>query len=305
MVNGELRELRLFLTLAEELHFGRTAERLHLTPSRVSQAVNQLEARLGGRLFERSSRRVRLTPLGADLAAALAPVCQALDDVLDHARQAATGVSGTLRVGMYLPTNGGPFMVDIIKEFHRRHPRCTVTFIDTGFDRDQFDWLRGGEVDLIAIRLPWSASDVTIGPVLSREDRVLAVAASDPLAQRDWVVVDDFADRTVSDIAAFSREFRDAFVPPGPGSRKMVRAAAETIMHVAMGVCVHPTVPSFLDYCNVSGVVAIPIRGMPPSETALVRLTAVKSLKTDAFVAVATEVLAERASRPGPAPPFV
>jgi hypothetical protein len=56
---------------------------------------------------------VRLTPFGADLAAALAPICQDLDDVLDQARQAATAVVGTLRVGLYSPMLGGPFMVDI------------------------------------------------------------------------------------------------------------------------------------------------------------------------------------------------
>jgi hypothetical protein len=122
--------------------------------------------------------------------------------------------------------------------------------------------------------------------VLAREDRVLAVAASDPLAQRDWVVVDDFADRTIADMAIIPREVRDAFIPSGPVFRRiMVRAAAETIMHVAMGDCVHPTVPSFIDYYNVSGVVGIPIRGLPPAETALVRLTAVGSMKTDAFAA--------------------
>jgi DNA-binding transcriptional LysR family regulator len=57
----ELREIRTFLALADELHFGRTADRLHLTPSRVSQVLRSLEARVGGRLFERTSRTVRLT----------------------------------------------------------------------------------------------------------------------------------------------------------------------------------------------------------------------------------------------------
>ena len=60
----ELSEIRVFLGLAEELHFGRTAERLHITPSYASQLIRRLETRLGGRLFDRTSRRVRLTPLG-------------------------------------------------------------------------------------------------------------------------------------------------------------------------------------------------------------------------------------------------
>lgn len=55
----ELRDIRTFLTLAEELHFGRAGERLGVSPSRVSQTIRTLETRIGGRLFERSSRRVR------------------------------------------------------------------------------------------------------------------------------------------------------------------------------------------------------------------------------------------------------
>jgi DNA-binding transcriptional LysR family regulator len=60
----DLRELRLFLTLAEQLHFGRTAETLRLTPSRVSQSLRELEHKLGAQLVHRTSRRGRLTPFG-------------------------------------------------------------------------------------------------------------------------------------------------------------------------------------------------------------------------------------------------
>ncbi|GAA3164734.1 LysR family transcriptional regulator [Nonomuraea salmonea] len=69
----ELRDIEIFLTLAEELHFGRTAERLHVTPARVSQAVKKQERRIGAALFERSSRAVALTPIGRQLFADLAP----------------------------------------------------------------------------------------------------------------------------------------------------------------------------------------------------------------------------------------
>jgi DNA-binding transcriptional LysR family regulator len=70
----ELRELRVFVTLAEELHFGRSAERLGLTQSRVSQSLRELEAKLGGRLVYRTSRRVELTPLGERFRADALPV---------------------------------------------------------------------------------------------------------------------------------------------------------------------------------------------------------------------------------------
>lgn len=67
-------EIEVFLTLAEELHFGRAAERLRLSTGRVSQVVRQLERRLGGALFERTSRSVRITPVGLRLAEELAPL---------------------------------------------------------------------------------------------------------------------------------------------------------------------------------------------------------------------------------------
>jgi DNA-binding transcriptional LysR family regulator len=60
----ELREIETFLVLAEELHFGRSATRLHLSQSRVSQTIRSIESRIGGRLFDRTSRQVRLTLLG-------------------------------------------------------------------------------------------------------------------------------------------------------------------------------------------------------------------------------------------------
>ncbi|MFF1876232.1 LysR family transcriptional regulator, partial [Kitasatospora herbaricolor] len=60
----ELRDIEIFLTLAEELHFGRTAEKLYISAPRVSQAIAQQEKRIGAPLFERTSRKVTLTPLG-------------------------------------------------------------------------------------------------------------------------------------------------------------------------------------------------------------------------------------------------
>ena len=78
----ELRELRIFLVLAEELHFGRTAERLGISQPGVSEAVRVLESRLGVKVFDRTSRRVRLTPAGEELRRDLVPALAALDQAL-------------------------------------------------------------------------------------------------------------------------------------------------------------------------------------------------------------------------------
>src|SRR3954466_11624802 len=94
----ELRQVRVFLTLAEELHFGRSARRLGVVQSAVSQALQTLEQEIGAQLFERSKRRVALSPAGF---AFLEPAQRALAELergTASARSVASGDSGELRV---------------------------------------------------------------------------------------------------------------------------------------------------------------------------------------------------------------
>jgi DNA-binding transcriptional LysR family regulator len=102
----ELRELRIFLTLADELHFGRTAERLHISQPAVSEAVRALESRLGLKVFDRTSRRVRLTPAGEALRHNLTPALAAVDQALSDISEQSSAVRGLLRVGFVLTTEG-------------------------------------------------------------------------------------------------------------------------------------------------------------------------------------------------------
>src|SRR6516225_10194284 len=155
MWNGvELREIRVFLTLAEELHFGRSAERLGITHARVSQTLRTLEARVGARLFDRTSRSVRLTPIGEELERTVGPAFAQLRRAYEETVELATGVSGTLRLGLYAYVAGGPHLMQIIKTFETRHPSCKVQLRETGLGPHHFDPLRRGEHDLIAMRMP-------------------------------------------------------------------------------------------------------------------------------------------------------
>lgn len=295
---ADFREIRAFLLLAEELHFARTAERLGLTPARVSQLIRSLEARVGGRLFDRTSRRVRLTPTGEQLVREIVHPYRELQDVLARVHQDATGVTGTLRIGLYSLLSGGPHMTDIVRTFKTRHPRCELEFINIDYERSALDALRGGKLDMLATRLPLTASEITIGPVLSREERVLAVARDDPLARRSLISYEDLADRVVSDVPAFPREVMDAFIPPVTPSGRILkrlpnRSAEDTLMRVALGEQVHPTVRSFFDHHSHPGVSGVPIGDLPRSESALVWLTANRRPKTDAFARAAADVIAE------------
>lgn len=293
----DFREIRAFLVLAEELRFARTAERLGVTPARVSQMVRSLEAKVGGRLFDRTSRRVRLTPAGELLLREIADPYRALQEVLGRAVQAATDVVGTVRIGLYSLLSGGPHMTDIVRTFKSRHPNCEVEFINLGYDRSYREVLQGGDVDMLATRLPLSPAQIAIGPVLSREERVLLVARDDPLARRDSVSYEDLADRAVSDVPAFPREVMDAFIPScTPSGRKLKRitnhGADDTMMRVALGEQVHPTVRSYLEHHSHPGVTSVAIRDLPPSETALVWLDTNRSPKIEAFARAAQDVLA-------------
>ena len=214
----ELRELRIFLTLAEELHFARTAERLHLSQSRVSQAIRTLETKTGGPLFERTSRHVALTPLGERMHAEVGPAYGRLREAFEDTRERAAGITGTLRIGLYTPLSAGRHMVEIVRAFTVRYPACEVVFVNTGLNENPLSWVRTGRVDLLATRLPITQPDIAIGPVLSRERRVLLISRDDPLAEREEIAYEDIGDRPVSDLPSFPREMMDAYIPPTTAS---------------------------------------------------------------------------------------
>src|SRR5215218_769163 len=200
----ELREIRVFLVLCAELHFGRTAERLQLSQTRVSQIVQDLERKLGAQLFERTSRRVGMSPAGRRLHDELAPAYGELAQVLSRAYAANGAMSGVLRLGVY-STAGGPRLIDIVRTFEARHPEREVEISDVGWE-DTLGPLQRGEIDVLAMRLPIDRPDLVVGPILTSQPRVLAVARDHPLAERDTVTLEDVADHRVARLDTLPRE---------------------------------------------------------------------------------------------------
>ncbi|MQA74030.1 MAG: LysR family transcriptional regulator [Solirubrobacterales bacterium] len=294
----ELRELRLFLTLAEELHFGRTAEKLRLTPSRVSQSLRALEQKLGAQLVHRTSRRVKLTSFGEQLRRELGPALEQLDGVLDRAHAAARSVEGTLRLGIFSAPAGGPHLVEITRAFEALHTSSTVEVVQMSWD-DPFERLREGEIDLMATWLPLDQPDLVVGPVLTEQPRALALAQDHPLADRDSVDVEELADHRLLRFDNWPKELHEAIVPSQtpcgrPIERLRIpvgeRSVSDVAVRVARGEIAYPTVASAASY--MGDLSFIPITGMPELRSALVWRRPARDPKLRAFLAVARDVLA-------------
>ncbi|GAA2402398.1 LysR family transcriptional regulator [Nonomuraea africana] len=177
----ELRDIEIFLTLADLLHFGRTAERLHVSVARVSQAIKKQERGIGAALFYRDSRNVRLTPAGEQLRRDLAPIYQGLKESMGRARLAAQGKTGVLRIGM-IPANAHDLR-RYWETFRSRHPQWGLRLRHAPFV-DPFAGLRRGDVDMLVTWLPVQEPDIVVGPRMFAERRVLAVSVDHELAGR-------------------------------------------------------------------------------------------------------------------------
>ncbi|NUW38423.1 LysR family transcriptional regulator [Nonomuraea sp. SMC257] len=187
----ERHELEAFLTLAEELHFGRTAERLRVSTARVSQTIAKLERRVGVPLFNRTSRRVELTSVGRDLYEETRPAWDRIAAAYERAVAAGRGLTGTLRVA-FVGAAGGQLLAGAAELFRRRRPDCDVQLREAQMV-DLMPWLRAGEIDLALGTFPVDEPGIATGPVLVSEARMLAVPVGHPFARRASVSLEDLA----------------------------------------------------------------------------------------------------------------
>ncbi|MFC9970603.1 LysR substrate-binding domain-containing protein [Spirillospora sp. NPDC127200] len=270
----ELRDIEIFLTLAEELHFGRTADRLLVSQARISQAISLQERRLGGRLFDRSNRRqIRLTPLGRQLHDDLRPLYAGLHDSLERARLAARGITAVLRVGM-LPFNTAdlhPFW----KTFRSRYPQWQLQIRRAPFS-DPFARLRDGRLDVLVVWLPVDEPDLTAGPVLFTDPRVLAVSVDDELAGRSSVSLETLAGRRHATAPDMPDYWEDRYLPfQTPRGRPIERSPTVTngddLIHlVSTGEIVHGFPAHVTKYWSMPHIRWLPVPDMPPLPYAMV-----------------------------------
>jgi DNA-binding transcriptional LysR family regulator len=294
----ELRDIEIFLTLARELHFGRAAERLHITRSRVSKSIVKQERRIGAPLFERTSRRVTLTTIGARLRDDLESGYRRILDAIESAAAAARGVHGTLTFGILGHT--AHLLAAASELFASRHPGCELVYREATYG-DPCGPLRSGEVDLQLCWLPVDEPGLSVGPVTLVMDIHLMAAASHPLAHQETVSLEDLGDCVVPQ----SRErvpagWEEALIPSHtPSGRPIARgpkaATLEEILAVvATGRVVCPLHSGLATGFLRPGIAFIPFRDAPPGRFALVWRTACENPLIRAYLQAATDSFAAR-----------
>lgn len=177
----ELRLWRQFLAVAEELHFGRAAQRLHMTQPPLTQAIAQLERVLGVRLFERSKRHVAITPAGEALLAPVRELLQRAAGLPAQARAAAAGEAGRLRLA-FVSTVGFAQLPAWVRGFRARHPNVHLDLVEATGDV-QLQALARGEIDAgFMLHSPGFAPPGLAHSLVAREPLVLAIPQQHPLA---------------------------------------------------------------------------------------------------------------------------
>ncbi|MFJ9150411.1 LysR family transcriptional regulator [Streptomyces sp. NPDC102270] len=192
-----LHQLRLFLVLAQELHFGRAAARVYVSQPAFSQQIRSLEQRLGVVLVERGSRNVRLTAVGQSIAEEARTVVTAMTRLRQAADRHAGTARGLLRIGSLGAEAAMPYAQAALAHLRGHHPELEIEVRNLTFV-DMFSTLLSGEVDAAFLRGPLPGGVQSLR--LASETRVVCLSDDDPLADRDILTLGDLADRRVVDM---------------------------------------------------------------------------------------------------------
>jgi LysR family hydrogen peroxide-inducible transcriptional activator len=235
-----LTELRYIVTLARERHFGRAAEKCHVSQPTLSVALKKVEARLGVTLFERTSADVRSTPVGEKIARQAERVLQEAERLKDIAGQGKDPLVGPLRVGVIYTI--APYLLPgLIPALHAHAPQMPL-FISENFTVNLAEQLRWGELDVIIIALPFEEPGIVVRPVYD-EPFCVALPKSHSLVSSETISSEQIASENLL-LLGKGNCFRDQVIEacsklsePGGVDGVLEGSSLETIRHmVASGV---------------------------------------------------------------------
>ncbi len=186
----ELRHLRYFVAVAEELHFGRAAERLHMAQPPLSQQIKQLEAELGFMLFHRTKRSVQLSEAGLVFLVETRQLFRQLDQAIEAGRQASRGESGQLVIG-FVSSAAYNVLPQLLLAFRAAAPEVRLELHELP-TTEQLDWLRAGKIDLGLLRPPVEDRALCLRTIM-REPMVTALPETHRLVDQAQISWSDLA----------------------------------------------------------------------------------------------------------------
>ena len=259
----ELRHLRYFRAVAEELHFGRAAERLHIAQPPLSQQIRQLEQELGVRLLTRSTRRVELTAAGAAYLKRAVAVLDAVDDAGQQARRIADGVEGHLTIGC-VGSATYSVLPRLVRALRDELPHVEIDIRGEMLAPAQVSALLAGDIDIALLRPPVDHPVLRV-ETLRRDRLIVALPGEDALAERKSLHVNDLRDRDLIAHAGQGRSVMggllaslcdDAGFAPRVRHEVSETSTLVTLVAAGLGIAVVPAPTAELD---VAGVVYRPL----------------------------------------------
>ncbi|MFB4419802.1 LysR family transcriptional regulator [Streptomyces sp. QL37] len=277
----ELRTLQYFVAVAEELHFGRAATRLHMSQPPLSRAIKRLETELGALLLVRSPAGVTLTPVGTLLLDEARALLGHADRVRLRVTAAAAG--STITVGI-LGDSTDPAATRLAAAYRRSHPGIDIRIRDADLT-DPTCGLRAGLVDVALTRAPFDATALTVREL--RSDPVGAVLrADDPLARRDSLLLADLSDRHWFQFPQGTDPLWQSYWNGGePREGPVVRVVQECLQAVLWNGTVG-LAP--LGHDMPAGLAAVPLADMAPSRVVAVWNEGDRNPLIRSFIEIAT-----------------
>ncbi|WP_053226306.1 LysR family transcriptional regulator [Solirubrobacter soli] len=294
-VDLDTRLLRAFVAVAEELSFTRAAERLFLAQQALSSQIQQLEARVGVKLFERTTRRVELTEAGERLLPHARAALAALDAATKELDALRRQERATLRVGMS-GTAMVPLVGETIRRFTEDHPEVVLAVSNTALNQPSAG-LKEGAADVAFVRPPFLDEGISMVTVQT-EPRYIAVPSDHPLAGRDHVRPEDVVNEPwiwVEGADPRARafwsleEFRGG-KPLRAGTR--ITSIEEAFGAVAAGVAITCQGESAVKAIGAGWpqLRFLPLKGVPPAQIAIAWRTSADSELVQAMIRTAIEV---------------
>jgi DNA-binding transcriptional LysR family regulator len=184
-------QLKYFIAVAEELHFGRAAKRLHLSQPPLSQQIKKFEDELGAQLFTRNKRSVSLTPAGKALLGEAREILSRIEEIKDYIRDVASGMGGTINLGYIGPALDTP-LTDIIRDFKLTYPQVKIDLVEMTTNM-QLQAIIQQKIDAGIVRLFKHDIRGLHCIKFHQESYALAIPAGHPLTPKKSVRITDLA----------------------------------------------------------------------------------------------------------------